>query len=66
MVYREALQYIQRADRMEIQDLLDAAMARYRVLYPDWDIWYCAVEKNDKAAQERLTAFLNGAHFSFQ
>lgn len=66
MEYREALQYIQRADRIEIQELLDAAMERYRVLYPDWDIWYCAVEKKDKAARERLSAFLNGAHFSCQ
>lgn len=55
---QEVLNYISQMGAEEIADILDAAMNRYRKLYPDWEITYCAAEKNDPQARQRILDFL--------
>ncbi len=46
------LEKIQNATREEISEILPAAMARYRELYPEWEIFYTSIEKSvDKNRQ---------------
>ena len=58
MTQQEALNYISQVGVGEIADILDAAMNRHKALYPDWEIIYCAAEKNDPQAKQRILDFL--------
>ena len=58
MTKQEVLKYINQVGTGEIADILDAAMGRYRALYPGWEITYCAAEKNDLQARQRILDFL--------
>ena len=49
----ELLEKIKRLESEEIQDALDAFLARYRELYPDWDVSIVSLEKT-KAKNEQL------------
>ena len=41
----ELLEKIKRLESEEIQEFLDALLARYRELYPDWEINIISLEK---------------------
>lgn len=41
----DIIESIYRVSKEEIQDVLQAVMARYRELYPDWDISILSLEK---------------------
>ena len=58
MTRQEVLKYISQVGTGEIADILDAAMNRYWILFPDWEITYWAAEKNDTQALQRLVDFL--------
>lgn len=58
MKHQEVIQYIARADTTGIAEILDAAMARYRILYPDWDILYYAEKKSDSTGPEQVAQLL--------
>lgn len=45
---------IQKADAREVDEILDAAMARRKQLYPDWEMVYFAVPKNDPRERQLL------------
>ena len=42
----EVIRAIEKADKEDIQDILHAAMERYRELYPDWKIQFVSVDPN--------------------
>lgn len=54
---------IDRADKGQIDRILDHAMTRYQALYPEYDMVYLALPKEDspqrKAEVAKLKAFLN-------
>lgn len=41
----ELIRAIYAADVMQIEEILHAAICRKRELYPDWELFYCAAEK---------------------
>ena len=58
MMLEEVLRHIGQADTLEITYILDAAMDRYRALYPEWDIHYFATEKSRPMDPEMMLAYL--------
>ena len=42
----DLLERIKTAESEEINDLVTAVLARYRALFPDWDISIVSIEKN--------------------
>ena len=42
----DLLERIKTAETEEINDLVTAVLARYRELFPDWDISIVSIEKN--------------------
>ena len=48
MVRYQLVKAIRNSDKMEIHDLLNAVMQRYRELYPDWGIIYYAIENKNR------------------
>ena len=47
MILDDILQYIHQADDDEINQIIDALTARYRRLYPDWEVIFAALPLND-------------------
>ena len=47
MMRYQLIKAIKCADQKEIRDILDAAMERYREVYPEWNIIYYAIENKD-------------------
>ena len=45
---------IEKANILQIDDILDAAMKRKRELYPDWELFYCAAEKGKISGPEDM------------
>jgi hypothetical protein len=45
---------IRKANILQIDDILDAAMNRKRELYPDWELFYCAAEKKKISSPEDM------------
>ena len=56
MRMEKILQYIKSADESELNDLLDAVLARYAILYPDWDMNVFALQKGDREVRKRKLA----------
>ena len=54
MRLEELLHRIQEANAMEIEEILAAAMARKRKLFPGWEIVYCTEEKEKIKGPEEL------------
>lgn len=50
----QVIKDIQKADVIQIDRILDAAMKRKRELYPDWELFYCAAEKGRVNCPEDL------------
>ena len=42
---QEVIDYILKADRLQIKELLDAVLKRYAQLYPDWEVCTISLEK---------------------
>lgn len=53
MVRYQLIKAIRGADRNEIGDVLAAAMERYREVYPDWRIFYYAIENKNRRKYKR-------------
>ena len=47
------MQEIRKADPAEIDMILEAAVARKRELYPQWEMVYIALPKNDPEERKR-------------
>ena len=50
-------QQISKADSAQIDILMDAVFARKRELYPQWDIQYMALPKDDWEERKRILEF---------
>ncbi len=48
------MRLVNRADSVEIDTILDAALARRQDLYPNWDMTYIALPKDDPKERSRL------------
>lgn len=55
----QILSYIRSTEDSQLEQILSAALDRKRVLFPDWDIQYIAVPKNDPREQEILLEFIS-------
>ena len=53
MVRYQLIKAIRGADRNEIGDVLAAAVERYREVYPDWIIFYYAIENKNRRKYKR-------------
>ena len=50
----EAISFILQANDMEIHEIMEAVSARYQNAFPDWDVVYIALPKNDTEARKRI------------
>ena len=48
------LDWIEQADFRQLQEAMDAIQDRFALLYPQWDILYLALPKNDPPRREAL------------
>ena len=55
----QILSYIRSTEDSQLEQILSAALDRKRNLFPDWDIQYIAVPKNDPREQEILLEFIS-------
>ena len=46
----EIFKKIRRADDAEINEIIDALTQRYKEVYPDWEIMFLAMPRNDPDA----------------
>lgn len=53
MDVQQVINYIRQADPAEIGDILETAVARKRELYPQWEMVYIALPKNDPEERKR-------------
>lgn len=53
MQMEEVIRAIKQAEADNIQDLLQAAMGRYRELYPRWRMLFISADPNDTGKQNR-------------
>ena len=54
MELSEVLTFIAQADDGQLNDITDALSARYKVLFPDWDVAYMAFPLNDPDRREEI------------
>ena len=54
MLNKLVLYYIERASRKRIDEIICAAMRRKEALFPDWEICYLALPKNDRENRQRI------------
>ena len=47
MILDDILQYIHQADDDEINQIIDALTARYKRVYPGWEVIFAALPLND-------------------
>ena len=58
MSVEELKKQISNADSAQIDILLEAAFARKRELYPQWDIQYMALPKDDWEERRKIMEFM--------
>ena len=54
MELSDVLAFIARADDGQLNDITDALIARYKVLFPDYDVAYLAFPLNDPRRRAEL------------
>ena len=53
------LKFIHQADDIQINEIIQALVRRYAQVYPDWDITFLSLPKNDPAScQQTLRSIL--------
>ena len=58
---QQILERIERANDLEIQEIMDAVERRYAIAFPQWDVFYAAVHKDPvlrKKDLEDLVAYI--------
>ena len=48
------LNWIETANRQQLQEIMDSVQDRYAQILPDWDILYLAMPKTDSAERQHL------------
>ena len=54
MTLDDVLLFIAQADDGQLNGITDALSARYKVLFPDWDVAYMAFPLNDPDRREEI------------
>lgn len=55
---QELIGLIKQADMGLLQDVMQEISARYRTDYPDWEVIYLAIPRNDPGAREATFRWL--------
>ena len=56
----QVLAYIHQTDDLQISEIIQTLVIRYREVYPDWDITFLSLPKNDPDERNNLIRyFLN-------
>ena len=62
MTLEDIFLFISQADDAPLNDITTALSARYKVLFPDWDVLYLALPLHDAERREELWAQARKAH----
>ena len=62
MTLEDIFLFISQADDAQLNDITTALSARYKVLFPDWDVLYLALPLHDAERREELWAQARKAH----
>ena len=56
MELSDVLSFISQADDAQLNDITTALSARYKTLFPDWEVVYLALPLNDPQRRDELWA----------
>ena len=62
MELSEVLSFIAQADDGQLNDITTALSARYKSLFPDWEVVYLALPLHDAERREQLWEMARNAH----
>ena len=62
MELSEILSFISQADDSQLNTITDALSARYKALFPDWEVVYLALPCQDPERREQLWELAREAH----
>ena len=62
MELSEVLSFIAQADDGQLNDIATALSARYKSLFPDWEVVYLALPLHDAERREKIWAMARKAH----
>ena len=54
MTLEDIILFISQADDTQLNDITSALTARYKVLFPDWEVVYLALPLQDPERREQL------------
>ena len=50
----QVLKFIQQADDGQVSEIIQAIVARYGEVYPDWDVTFLSLPKNNPTERENI------------
>ena len=62
MTLEEILLFIAQADDGQLNDITTALSARYKSLFPDWEVVYLALPLHDAERREKVWEMARNAH----
>ena len=62
MELAEVLSFISKADDAQLNDITTALSARYKTLFPDWEVVYLALPLHDPQRRDELWALARKTH----
>ena len=62
MTLEEILLFIAQADDGQLNDITTALSARYKSLFPDWEVVYLALPLHDAERREKIWEMARKAH----
>ena len=62
MELAEVLSFISQADDAQLNDITRALSARYKTLFPDWEVVYLALPLHDAERREQLWQLARKTH----
>ena len=54
MVVSDILAYVEKANDLQLQQIMDAVKRRYAAAYPQWDVFYAAIHKDPALRKKEL------------
>ena len=62
MTLEDIILFISKADDSQLNTITDALSARYKALFPDWEVVYLALPLHDTERREKLWETARKAH----
>ena len=62
MTLEDIILFISQADDAQLNAITDALSARYKMLFPDWEVVYLALSCRDPERREQLWELARKAH----